>query len=302
MPVVNTALIPVGSSGFGSDRVRATGELPQNRGDGVGAFRTVCTFSHMNFDDPIVFPGQPGRSHLHSFFGNTALTGNTTAANITTGGNSTCLGGTINRSGYWVPSIIDTLDGRPVAPSFAVIYYKRSSWESSIQIKSLPPGLRMIAGDATRKEPYAAWWDSPSWWGCNRPDGSEYGGEPQSVYPCADGDTVVLTVNFPQCWDGLNLDSPDHKSHMAYGRNSCPASHPKSIPNITIIVRWPAKNVVRWRVASDNYESSKPAGYSAHADWFNGWKPDAADAWLKGCNAAGLDCHAHLLGDGREMY
>ena len=22
---------------------------------------------------------------------------------------------------------------------------------------------------------------------------------------------------FPQCWDGVNLDAPDHKSHMAYG-------------------------------------------------------------------------------------
>ena len=30
----------------------------------VGAFREPCNFSHMAFDDPIVFPGQPGRSQL----------------------------------------------------------------------------------------------------------------------------------------------------------------------------------------------------------------------------------------------
>lgn len=39
-------------------------------------------------------------------------------------------------------------------------------------------------------------------------------------------------VNFPSCWDGVNLDSPDHKSHMAFasggpnGGGDCPASHP----------------------------------------------------------------------------
>lgn len=36
---------------------------------------------------------------------------------------------------------------------------------------------------------------------------------------------------FPSCWDGVNLDSADHKSHMAYpiqnyNSGDCPASHP----------------------------------------------------------------------------
>ncbi|OJT05575.1 hypothetical protein TRAPUB_3588 [Trametes pubescens] len=39
------------------------------------------------------------------------------------------------------------------------------------------------------------------------------------------------TVFFPSCWDGVNLDSADHKSHMAYpiqnyNSGDCPASHP----------------------------------------------------------------------------
>jgi Domain of unknown function (DUF1996) len=29
-----------------------------------------CPFSHTSTDDPIVYPGQPGRSHAHTFFGN----------------------------------------------------------------------------------------------------------------------------------------------------------------------------------------------------------------------------------------
>lgn len=38
-------------------------------------------------------------------------------------------------------------------------------------------------------------------------------------------------VFFPSCWDGQNLDSPDHQSHMsypigAYNDGACPDSHP----------------------------------------------------------------------------
>lgn len=46
---------------------------------------------------------------------------------------------------------------------------------------------------------------------------------------CKDG--LRLQVVFPSCWNGKDLDSPDHKSHMAYpsgvSTGSCPQSHPK---------------------------------------------------------------------------
>lgn len=45
-----------------------------------------------------------------------------------------------------------------------------------------------------------------------------------------------LQVFFPSCWNGKDLDSPDHKSHMAYpdGVNSgkCPPTHPKRFISI----------------------------------------------------------------------
>lgn len=40
---------------------------------------------------------------------------------------------------------------------------------------------------------------------------------------------------FPSCWDGVNTDSDDHKSHMSYpeGTNpdsgDCPESHPNKV-------------------------------------------------------------------------
>jgi hypothetical protein len=48
----------------------------------------------------------------------------------------------------------------------------------------------------------------------------------------------------------------------------------------------------RWRLASDSYDPSLPAGYSSHADWFNGWKPEFVESFVKGCDRPAKDCHA----------
>ena len=37
--------------------------------DGTGNFRTHCKESHVNNDDPLVYPGQVGAAHEHVFFG-----------------------------------------------------------------------------------------------------------------------------------------------------------------------------------------------------------------------------------------
>lgn len=92
--------------------------------DGVGSFRTYCFYSHMAADDPLVAPGRPGGSHLHTFFGNTGVDAFSTADSIQFGGESTCRGGTANRSAYWVPSIIDTNTGQAIVPEFLIAYYK----------------------------------------------------------------------------------------------------------------------------------------------------------------------------------
>lgn len=47
-----------------------------------------------------------------------------------------------------------------------------------------------------------------------------------------------------RCWDGKNLDSPDHKSHVAYsgqgasGGGACPSAFPVKIPQIMYEVMW----------------------------------------------------------------
>lgn len=303
--MVDASKIPVGSAGKNFDALSAANDSPT--ADSIGAFRTICDYSHMKFDDPIVYPGQPGKSHLHTFVGNTGLNGNSTHASLLATGNSTCRGGTINKTGYWQPAMIDTRDGTPLAPNRGVIYYKtgyRGVAPGAVQ--PFPPGFRMIAGNAgATTEPYEF---GGVIFQCSARGSDSALGEKKARIPvCAPGQDVWAMVDFPQCWDGKNIDSPDHKSHMAYAQDpkGCPATHPVPFPVVTIsfVYQVPAGgDVSKWRLSSDNYSTSLPGGYSLHADWMMAWKPEFMDIWTNKCLRASVDCKAHLLGNGQAMY
>jgi hypothetical protein len=64
----------------------------------------------MLYDDPLIFLGQTGLSHLHVFFGNTLVNANSTAQFIRITVHPTCRGGILNRSSYWIPTMVDTQD------------------------------------------------------------------------------------------------------------------------------------------------------------------------------------------------
>jgi len=301
VPAVDKAKIPKGSVGYSSELLAPTTQQPMYTD--IGAFRTVCEFSHMAFDDPIVYPGQPGSSHLHAFFGNTGVDANSTAASIAGSGNSTCRGGTANRTAYWAPAIIDTKDGTPVKPEALITYYKTGyRGIAPAAVQPMPAGLRMIAGDSTASAPTGG---GVAIFNCFDPSTGQGPKTVELPTTCPVGNTIWATVVFPQCWDGVHLDSPDHKSHMAYPVNGgCPATHPVPFPEVTLNFAYTvtdAAAVARWRLASDSYDSRIPAGYSLHADWFNGWKPEIIEAFIRNCDQASRDCFAHLLGNGQMM-
>lgn len=305
MPIIDKTTIPTGSAGVNVEQFVLTQEQP-GESDGTGAFRTTCDFSHMAYDDPIVYPGQPGVSHLHAFFGNTGANANSTADSIATTGNSTCRGGTLNRSSYWVPPVVDTRTGKVIKPNSMSVYYKtgyRSVNPADVNV--FPYGLRMIAGDMKNDNPGEPWATTGYGYSCVSSNGSY--GEGREIPQCNSGDDMVQHVYFPQCWDGVNLDSPDHKSHMAYPEpgQGCPASHPVAVPEITYNVPYtvgPNDAPGMWRLSSDNYSINSPGGYSGHGDWFMGWKPEAMKAFVDNCDKPAKDCHSHLLGDGRAIY
>jgi hypothetical protein len=309
---VDLSKIPPPGTGTSALKVSPTDEVAP-LGGGHGAFRVPCNYSHMSFDDPIVYPGQPGRSHLHTFFGNTGANANSTAESIRDTGNSTCRGGIANRSSYWVPTLIDTRDDTPLKPDGFIAYYKTGQLLPA-EVQPLPTGLRMVAGDPYARGPHLE--VQSSRWKCIGGPNKENDLYQASIGNCDVGAKLTQEVFFPQCWDGVNLDSPDHRSHMSYrvsvtnpsGRGThseCPQTHPVVLPQITFNVSYIVREKdapLRWRLSSDTYDKSQPGGYSSHGDWFNGWKSDISDAFARNCLEAAKDCHAHLLGDGRMIH
>lgn len=292
MPAVDTRRIPTGLAGWSDIRLRATSEQPTGSPHDRGAVRIPCGFSHMNFDDALVFPGIKNATHLHAYFGNTNSDFSSTPESIMNSGNSTCNGGIMNRSAYWVPAIIDTSTNTPIRPNSSQIYYKHST------VQVIPRGLRMIAGSARRTTSVSAQWERKAYFECNQ----VYSNKQDNIIPCTG--EVQMKIEFPACWDGRNLDSPNHQDHMAYSNGGCPATHPVRIPTITMITNWPAPNgTANWRLSSDNYSTNGyNAGYSAHADFMYGWNDELHRITVNSCINRAVDCHSHLLGDGRLFF
>jgi Domain of unknown function (DUF1996) len=68
-----------------------------------GQFVVRCRYSHTLADDPIVFPGQPGASHVHDFFGNVTTDAASTVESMLAG-ETTCRAAS-DTAGYWAPAV-----------------------------------------------------------------------------------------------------------------------------------------------------------------------------------------------------
>lgn len=301
-PEVDASLVPPQVVGAAVPRIRKSNAPLEV--DTRGAFRTTCTLAHMNFDDVMVSPRVRGVYHLHMYAGNTLADAmaDFEDGNIRNIGGSTCKGGTANRTAYWSPALIDTRYGRPVLPVSLGVYYKAGYDLPLGQQFVVPPvGLRMIAGSMHNTSP-----SGPFKFTCHGP-GVNY--TQQSIPNCPLGSLLVATIAFPQCWDGVRLDSADHKRHVVNpvaaktGGRVCPDTHPMAIPKIEL--NWSFKVTesnapLYWRFSSDH--PGVPAGYSFHGDWWNGWDPDVIARWVNNCLNSPKDCHADLLGDGAELF
>ena len=306
MPAVDVSTYMTPAEGWNSLRIKKTTELSPDSG---GDFRMPCKISHMNNDDVLLYPNQQGAAHSHLYFGNTSVDYKTDPEALSTTGNSTCAGGTMNRSAYWVPNMINIETNAPVIPTGDIlVYYKHGNIDGS-KIKAPPKGLRMIAGNMKAK---SAAESRHSGFKCHPGRNSKRTSWPQTPYitppsGCEVGDDLTFFVGFPQCWDGKNLDSPNHQDHMAYPHEgSCPATHPVPIPEIGYNVHYILKEgdkIDKWRLSSDNYAfNGKNAGYSGHGDWVNGWNEELMNGIIKNCINGKKDAHAHLLCDGRTFY
>ncbi len=232
-----------------------------------------CRFSHQGPDDPIVFPGKPGASHLHTFVGNRTTDASSTFGSLRSGG-TTCLRSD-DTAAYWVPALYQGTS--LILPQAATVYYRRASLAP---VNAFPNGLRVIAGDAMATTPQGM---GVTFWSC----GAGSGVAPSSTVPTCPaqrGSFLRLHVRFPSCWDGRHLDSPDHKSHMAYAmRGRCPSTHPVPVPALAQIYHYPTRGGEGFSLASGGQ-------WSAHADFFNAWNPGALKRLVDGCLNALVHC------------
>ncbi len=266
---------------------------PDNGAHPHGNFRMACAYSHFAYDDPIVFPGQPGRSHLHMFFGNTAVDANTTTDSLVNSGGSSCNGFELNRSGYWTPAVHDG-KGNLVVPDQIILYYKTTMPSQTV---AMPQGLKMVVGNTT-SESFTA--SQRLGWSCGA-SGTSYNRSNRIPNNCGN-DPINAYVQFPNCWDGRNLDSSDHISHMYFANDNetCPSSHPVRLPQITILLYFPAGNTSGWYLSSDRSGGFNTGpGATLHADWFGGWNDDAMDLWINGCIRASRNCSYGQTGTSR---
>ncbi|EHA21407.1 hypothetical protein ASPNIDRAFT_135953, partial [Aspergillus niger ATCC 1015] len=180
--------------------------------------------------DPIVAPGKPS-THTHVVTGGTAFQRTMNESTAQNAKGTTCEVD-IDRSNYWVPQLYHRLRNG----SFELVEYQSSvgialdfagSPENLLVPLAPLKGLRMLAGDPSlrfvclfyismdgnRTYNDSNWSQRAVSHMCIGKDGSsnETKGLPQQ--PC---EILRSQVFMPSCWDGENLDSSDHKSHMAY--------------------------------------------------------------------------------------
>ena len=99
---------------------------------------------------------------------------------------------------------------------------------------------------------------------------------------------IMANHRFPTCWDGKNLDSPNHADHVAYPESGtfesggpCPATHPVRLPQLMLETVWDTKqfnNKNDWPEDGSQpflWSNGDTSGFSSHADYVFGWKGDS---------------------------
>lgn len=227
------------------------------------SFNLNCAYSRSLPDDPIVYPGAPGASHLHDFFGNRTTDANSTAASLA-GGATTCQNAK-DHAAYWAPAAY--VNGQRLVPKNVKNYYIH---QVTGAITAYPQGLMMLAGSgaSTSAQPTTV-----VYYGC----GSGTGISKVAYAPNCTSGQLQIHVLFPDCGSGA-LDSPDHRAHTAYSvGHTCPAGFPLHWPQLQVRLNYDVQDARTLEfacVASQpacNTTTGRAPFYTVHADFVNAW-------------------------------
>ncbi|MCO8277053.1 DUF1996 domain-containing protein [Actinoplanes sp. TRM 88003] len=248
----------------------------------VPEFNATCAYSHSHPDDPIIFPGLPGASHMHSFLGNTSTNAYTTTRTLLANAGTTCRPAP-DLSAYWIPTLYQ--GDRVIEPKDVVVYYGSRLTDPSATVP-FPQGFRMIAGDAKLQTPTPA--GSVNAFYCAGP-GGEIGRSADGNWPvCAPTAVLMFHLVFQDCWDGRNLDSPTHKAHVSYSYDgTCRGDYPVAIPNLSFLIAYPTSG------SSSGLRLASGMASSMHGDAFMAWENRALGERVKNCVVQKAKCNTN---------
>ncbi|WP_329320455.1 MULTISPECIES: DUF1996 domain-containing protein [unclassified Streptomyces] len=223
-------------------------QKPGNGGDAsTGTFSSTCGVNankKFNTDNVIVAPGVAnGAHHLHDYVGNQANDAFASNDDLA-GGDTTCKNQGDKSTYYW--PVLRVQDGTQEFDADRnggglegnigkVLQAKQAQIEfvgsPQSKVVEMPTFLRIITGDAKAFVNGPA--NANAHWSCS---GFEDKVQLTDKYPiCPQGSNVIRKFAFQSCWDGQNIDSANHRTHVAFAdaAGNCAGGF-KAIPQLTM--------------------------------------------------------------------